>query len=324
MSQFAYDIIEDLLEGDVQLKKGKHGALSRAKKLVNYAPEVMVKVTGYAKGIDHLHAHLNYISREGKLYLEDEQGHVIQGKEDIKALVKDWSQEQGIRRKNSRDSTNIVLSMPEGTEASDVKESVRYFAMKQFSHNYQYVMALHQDTKSPHVHLTVKNLGYDGKRLHIKKADLQAWREGFADALERQGVMAEATPRAVRGVIRRDIASAIKHIRNRGLVPETDRAKAKQAIEDLYAQQKAEPTEDNRPWEAKIKARQITVRKGWLKVAKALGQSDKEEDKLLGQEIGEFVKNMPPLQTERHLLQKKFIKQINKQHDRDRDREDER
>ena len=46
----------------------------------------------------------------------------------------------------------------------------------------------------PHVHLTIKNLGFDGKRLHVKKGLPQIWREHFACELERLGVAAEATP----------------------------------------------------------------------------------------------------------------------------------
>ncbi len=84
--------------------------------------------------------------------------------------------------------------MPDGTEPKAVKQGVREFAKKTFADNHQYVFALHTDTDSPHVHLTVKNLGFDGKRLHVKKGLPQVWREGFAKEMERQGVAAGATP----------------------------------------------------------------------------------------------------------------------------------
>ena len=54
-------------------------------------------------------------------------------------------------------------------------------------------MALHTDTDSPHVHLTINNLGFDGKRLHVRKGLPQLWREQFACELDRLGVAAEAT-----------------------------------------------------------------------------------------------------------------------------------
>ena len=56
------------------------------------------------------------------------------------------------------------------------------------------MFTLHTDTGSPHVHLTVKNLGFDGRRLHVRKGLPQVWREQFACELERLGVAAEATP----------------------------------------------------------------------------------------------------------------------------------
>ncbi len=47
----------------------------------------------------------------------------------------------------------------------------------------------------PHVHLTVKAAGLDGVRLNPRKADLQRWREGFAEALREHGIEATTTSR---------------------------------------------------------------------------------------------------------------------------------
>lgn len=53
------------------------------------------------------------------------------------------------------------------------------------------------------VHLTVRALGDDGRRLNPKKGDLEFWRQGFAQALRDHGVAAEATPGPARGVTRK-------------------------------------------------------------------------------------------------------------------------
>lgn len=302
MSSLAHDTISDLLQGSVKHKANKTGDLARAKKIANGAPEVMVKISGHTKGADHVAAHLDYISRNGKIELEDERGEVLKGKTAVRGLAKDWSQDQGKRRKNTRDTTSIVLSMPAGTDPKDVKNAARAFAQEQFSDNYQYVFALHTDTDSPHVHLTIKNLGYDGRRLHVKKGDPQTWREKFANQLERRGVEAEATSRATRGVIKKGVSQVIKHIRDRGLTPEVDKAKIKEIIEDFNHERQGEPTKP-KPWEQKIQNRQTHVRKAWLTAAKELSKSDNKEDKDLGQSIAKFVSEMPPMKTERHELQ---------------------
>lgn len=309
MGSLVDDTIADLLEGPVKSKGGLSGNRARARRVVNYAPEVMVKITGNAKGADHVQSHLDYISRNGKLELEDERGDVIKGKDEVRALARDWAQDQGKRRKNTRDTTNIIMSMPAGTEPRDVKNAVRAFAKRQFGQNHQYVMALHTDTDSPHVHLTVKNLGYDGYRLNVKKGDPQKWRESFAAELERCGVEAEATPRATRGVIKRGVSQVVRHIREKGQAPQVDQAKVREVLENFRDQRSGEAPRP-RPWEDRIRERQTYVRKAWLTVAKDLNQSRDPEDQELAKRIAAFVGSMPPMKTERHELQKTVAEQL--------------
>ncbi|SHJ84195.1 relaxase/mobilization nuclease domain-containing protein [Halomonas caseinilytica] len=330
MGSLADDTIADLLEGPVKSKGGRSGNRARARRVVNYAPEVMVKITGNAKGADHVQSHLDYISRNGNLELEDERGDVIHGKDEVRALAKDWSQDQGKRRKNTRDTTNIVMSMPAGTESRDVKNAVRAFAKRQFGQNHQYVMALHTDTDSPHVHLTVKSLGYDSRRLNMKKGDPQKWREAFAAELERRGVEAEATPRATRGVIKRGVSQVVRHIRGKGQTPQVDQAKVREIVEDLRHQQAGKAPKP-RPWEDRIKERQTYVRKAWLTVAKALAHSRNPDDQELAKRIAAFVGSMPPMKAERHELQEKVAGRLQhaqahqgREKGKDQDHQDER
>ena len=190
MSKLLNDSISGLLNGDVGTKSNRIRNNNRHTKR---APEVMVKVSGFGYNNAHTANHFDYISRNGKLELEDETGLVYQDQQTIHQLAKDWNESDFQQRKRTRHSTHIVLSMPFGTEPKAVKQAVRTFAQKNFSDNYQYVFALHTDTDSPHVHLTIKNLGFDGRRLHVRKGLPQVWREQFAYELERLGVAAEAS-----------------------------------------------------------------------------------------------------------------------------------
>lgn len=149
--------------------------------------DMLLWISGNTKGIEQVFSHLAYISRQGIVELETEQGQVFRGKEIVRQIAKDWTQDGGKRRKNTRDTTNIVLAMPAGIDAEKLKAAVRDFAQAQFGENYQYVMAQHTDADPPHVHLTVKNLGFDGRRLHIKKGDLWRWRKQFAEHLRCKG-----------------------------------------------------------------------------------------------------------------------------------------
>ncbi|UVW30736.1 relaxase/mobilization nuclease domain-containing protein (plasmid) [Massilia sp. H6] len=106
-------------------------------------------------------------------------------------------------RKNRRDTMHFVLSMPEGTPETAVLTAARRFAKSVFSANHEYVFALHTDEPHPHVHLSVRISGFDGRRLTPRKADLQDWRDSFAREMRDQGIEAEATPRSARGVVRK-------------------------------------------------------------------------------------------------------------------------
>ncbi|MCL1078702.1 hypothetical protein D5R81_12495 [Parashewanella spongiae] len=190
MSRLINDRIYNLLNGDVRTKSNRVRGNGRHNKK---PPEVMVKISGFGYNNAHTANHFDYISRNGKLELEDEVGQVYQDQQTIHQLAQDWNETDYQQRKRTRHSTHLVLSMPFGTEPKAVKQAVRSFAKKNFSENHQYVFALHTDTDSPHVHLTIKNLGFDGRRLHVRKGLPQVWREQFAKELERQGVAAEAT-----------------------------------------------------------------------------------------------------------------------------------
>lgn len=253
---------------------------SAANRVSRGATEVMVKVTGFGKGAGHVKAHLDYITRNGEVDMENERGEVFKGKEEVKALFKDWEQSfsDSKRHKSQRDTMHLVLSMPETIDHLSVQNAVREFAKTTFGKNHEYVFALHTDEPHPHCHVTVKCLGFDGKRLNPRKADLQQWREDFADKLRDQGVDAEATPRHSRGVVKKAEPNVIRHI-ERGdkthepRVPRVKAAKIKEAAQELAAQNKGLPI-PRKPWEEAIEAKQKKIRRAWLTAAEALERED--------------------------------------------------
>ena len=96
-------------------------------------------------------------------------------------------------------------------------------------------------------------------------------------------------------------------MRAKGIIPTTDKKKVKEAIEEIQGK-----STTSKPWENKIKEKQTKIRKTWLQAAKELSNGDDAEGKIIAQGIITFVKNMPPLKTERHEIQEKIINQINK------------
>jgi hypothetical protein len=309
-SKSSFPLVGVALDGPVRRKRnnaGKIAAKAKIKRVVEGATEVMVKVTGgVSGGKTHLKAHLDYISRNGKIDLENERGEIIDTRERLREEHKQWCDELGVPRKNQRDTINIVLSMPASTAPEAVKRAAREFAKENFSGNHQYVMALHHpgndaETKQPHVHLTVKARGYDGAKLDPKKTDLQDWRESFAEKMRQHGYNAEATPRRSRGVVMKATRHVVRAIAEdkkrpgRGLVM---KEKLKEAADALAGR----PVSEN-PARKQIVAKQQEIRKAWLGGAEELEKSADPEDKALATSIRRFVAAMPKeLKDERETL----------------------
>ncbi len=194
-------------------------------------PEVMVKIPPRKAGSNGLAAvrgHLDYISRNGAIDVENQDGFVFQGQKNIrKGILETW-QALGVPEKSSRrEGLNLVLSMPPGTNPEAVRLAARAFAKEQFD-GHQYAFAQHLDEKHPHVHLCVMMKNELGQYMNPRKGDLFEWRLRFAEKMREQGVDCAATRRVHRGITRKPEHSTLRHMRKRGEVPNAYR---RQAIE---------------------------------------------------------------------------------------------
>ncbi|MEP7100571.1 MAG: hypothetical protein ABI781_08680 [Burkholderiales bacterium] len=63
---------------------------------------------------------------------------------------------------------------------------------------------MHTHQSNPHVHLSLRAEGRDGKRLNPRKEDLRRWRETFAERLRGWGIEAEASSQVTRGTRHRN------------------------------------------------------------------------------------------------------------------------
>ena len=246
---------------------------------VRNTPQVLLKVTGGGKGLSHVMAHLSYISRNGQLPLEDENGELHQNKDGLESAHDLWAYGYATMPEDSqqREAINIVLSMPEGTDERAVRDAARAFAQDFFGANYQYVFVQHtfetdpdpEPSRNPHVHLAVKVRGKDGTRLSPKKADLAEWREAFAQHLRDRGVEAVTSKRKTRFKRDKGQSQALRQLRERhhqgrGALPLHDEnpqtrpavsAKAKQEVQQLV--------------------------KDYMEIASVLGNSPEREERVL-------------------------------------------
>jgi len=244
------------------------------------APEVMVKITNKASGAQGMGAvrrHLQYIARDGHLELEDQDGRVHRGALAMEDLFDEWrwggwGMPEESRR---RETFNLMLSMPAGTDRAAVREASRAFAREIFGDGRLYVFAQHDDQPHPHVHLCVRVRGLDGRCLNPRKRDLRTWREVFAQQLREHGVDANATPRLVRGETRRFPAQAVVGMQSRGATPRFYRPAFDSAAKKAL-------------WDAHVES--LTV---WHGVAQALANSVVPDDRTMAMHIVDFVRRMP-------------------------------
>ena len=243
------------------------------------SPEVMVKITnrlGAGKGMAAIRNHLTYISRNGKLDLETDTGERLIDKE----AIADYTHElkHHVRGRpipdvsNRREAFNIILSMPAGTPADKVREAAREFLEEEFGGKHRYCFTLHTDTDKPHVHACVQAAPVrKGKRLNPRKADLQRWREGFAEQLRHIGIDANATPRRTRGATGKTISQSGHHVRKKQLI----------LLREI---------EQSVSWPNFYKG----ARDAWQRLARSMKQSALAQDQNVAAEIERFVSGRGP------------------------------
>lgn len=251
---------------------------ARVAEVMKRGPQVMVKITGGGTGMSKINSHFHYISRNGKLDLEDQDGNTLKGKDDLRQLSREWRTglseipKEGTRR----EAYNVMFSMPANTNAELVHDAVRAVAAKEFK-DHQFVFALHRPgeddkTERPHVHLVVRKEGIDGSRLNPRKADLRRWREDFAQALQERGVAALATPRPIHGQLRR----ARKQLQK-------------------YADPQQQNDADRPLSDAEVRWHLNGVGM-WGKLAEALSRSTLKDDRDMAVAMTQFVSRMPIVQ----------------------------
>ena len=295
--------------GDIKMKSRaatrplSSSAKARLRRIVNRAPEAMVKVTGRSRGgAGHLKAHLDYITRNGRVRAETQSGELVADRARLREINDEWLMSNAVEGHgkagpNAAQSVGLILSMPPGTPPDRVEAAARSWAIETFVGKNDWLMTRHDDTDHPHVHVTVRAVGCDGRRLAPNPDDLQQWRERFARELRRLGVEAEATPRQARGIVRKNAPSAIHRGEKRGVDLHVRRSERAEARRDAILP--SPPVAQQ--WSRAIQSRQESIRRAYLGHAEELARGDRD-DRQLARDITRFVANMPVPLTRRQSM----------------------
>lgn len=191
---------------------GGMSSRAMAEKYARGAPEAMLKFDkASVKDGHHLQEAARYITRNGKLDCEDQDGQSLDGCEVIDDRMQDWTDDEDLQKRagQGRPSKTLarrfIISTPPGTSVEALKKAVREFAQTELrDRSFEYIWTIHTDKAHPHAHVLIKNRAADGHRLHYSLQELKALRERWCVVAEKYGIDLNATSRAVRGHTRRD------------------------------------------------------------------------------------------------------------------------
>ncbi|HEX4050683.1 MAG TPA: relaxase/mobilization nuclease domain-containing protein [Steroidobacteraceae bacterium] len=281
---------------------------------VRRAPEVMVKVL--PRGSSETAAvrkHLDYISRDGALELETDEGETV-SRQAGQRVIDDWDlaldEERGglqlsadSQRKTPRLVHKLILSMPAGTPPEKLLRAARGFLREEFALKHRYAFVLHTDEPHPHVHAVIKAVSDQGERLYVKKATLRHWRSEFARHLRAQGVEANATERAVRGQIKSPKIDGIYRAERRG-----DSKYTQARVQAVGAELRQGCLSPDLGKATLVRTRR-QVEEGWAAVNELLLQRGQIE---LAAHARQFVSRMPSPRTDREQIGMELVARLSK------------
>jgi hypothetical protein len=277
--------------------------VEQIRRTVGRAPEVMVKVlTRGAVTTANVRRHAEYIGRRGDVDVEMDDGQRLNGGEVGERLVEDWDLDlpaagsaERVARGGGREPRlvhKLIFSMPAGTPPDKVLGAVRNLAREEFAMQHRYALALHTDEPHPHVHVMVKAMSEQGKRLNIDTATLRHWRAEFARHLREQGVEANATERAVRGQSRKALKDPIYRAHERGASTHV------QARLEALGEQQGNPTPVSAASLERLRMTNQQVVEGYRAIADALLD---QGEQTLSEQVRRFATRIERPRTEQEL-----------------------
>src|SRR6516225_5767552 len=283
----------------VQLAQEEIQLLSRT---VRRAPEVIVKVlTKGGRDLKAVGRHLSYLSRDGEVGIETDDGRRLREEGVEQELLEDWDLDvEEVRRTRELRSRpgsvrpklvhKIVFSMPAGAPPEGLLRGAQAFARETFGAQHRYAMVLHTDEPHPHVHMVVKAVSEEGVRLNIRKATLREWRRDFARHLRAQGISANATEKAVRGATRANLSDGMYRAMQRGAS-----RRIQEHVGSAGSERKTASEAFSR--ESLLHTR-AQVEQGWLAAAEILDRQGQRDG---AWHVRRFVDALPPVHTDREL-----------------------
>ena len=280
---------------------GGMSSRAMAEKYARGAPEAMLKFDkASVKDGHHLQEAARYITRNGKLDCEDQDGQSLDGCEVIDDRMQDWTDDEDLQKRagQGRPSKTLarrfIISTPPGTSVEALKKAVREFTQTELrDRGFEYIWTIHTDKAHPHAHVLIKNRAADGHRLHYSLQELKALRERWCVVAEKYGIDLNATSRAVRGHTRRDKPIERVYQEKRG----SSHLYEKYRIEELVKALKEGRDPDEPELLRRCRMTRQEIIKNATEYVEELRQTGKAGDLALAATIEKKISEMPPVES---------------------------
>jgi len=187
---------------------GTKSTLARNLQIAQRRPQAVLKITRYGHGGAKILSHIRYVQRHGKLAMEDENGEQIEDPRELRRRVRLWTEQAGATMeepnaettRKRRVTAHFILDAGKDADREALRKSVREFLAERFGkEGHEYLFARHDDTKQPHVHIVLNMMDGQGRRLHTSVAEVQRWREQFAEVARANSIEVDASRAWERG-----------------------------------------------------------------------------------------------------------------------------
>lgn len=142
-----------------------------------------------------------YIARNGKLAVEDEQGFLIADREAVRDTIRDWGLEDSQRLRDDRVAQRIIVSAGRISDRADFERAVEEWGRETFR-GHPFILGFHYDTDHPHAHFLIRGRSLETDRQFSVQGpeEMQRLRESLAEKMLDRGIEANATRRYTHGI----------------------------------------------------------------------------------------------------------------------------
>jgi type IV secretion system T-DNA border endonuclease VirD2 len=171
-------------------KAGRDNAINRAGEAGFEELRIGETLSKPAHGREGLSYHLRKLAELGPVEIE---GKALKSVQATKEVAREWT--KSLKSSAPRDTMHMVISAKADTDSKAFERAVRNFLHETFT-DHKFMFGVHEDKKEQghiHAHVIVAVRGENNVKLHPSKSTFLAWREGFAEKAQEQGLKMAAT-----------------------------------------------------------------------------------------------------------------------------------